>query len=672
MLPQLLARAMLAERDFMSNKALAYRPDIDGLRAVAVLAVVIFHFNKQWLPGGFVGVDIFFVISGFLITGIVARQAATGSFSFPDFYMRRVRRILPAALLATVATLVFGSFFMLPDDAKALSLSAVASTVSAANIYFWKFLDTSYFAASSDTVPLLHMWSLGVEEQFYLVWPALLLITLKLGGRGTTVAVALALAAASFAYGQFTLASDPTFAYYMLPSRAGELLLGGITFFLTDAIKGNIKKIYVQALAILGSLLLIGSLAFIRETEGFPGFISAVPAIGAALILASGSFYSTYVGKILSIKPMVAIGLVSFSLYLWHWPVLAFYRYGYGEPDVFGYLICLLSMIALTLFSYFMVEVPFRSKKSWQFNLAIPASASLALALAGLLFINNGVLGLTSPDGYQSALAANRSGSDPAAELPYVCQNAFKPELFTSPKCLLGDKSKAPTAILVGDSNAAHFAGYLNIIALKQGISMRNVEHSACPPFPGQRSIRYIKEGYRVSCPSYFAEVLNQINKYDTVIVGASWPAYHYVDNTAFFEDFEAMLDELGKSGKHIIIALKAPTFNTIDRQCSEKALKIPYLDCGKRTTLPDTGEMRVNQEIVKRISERKNVSYFGVRDLICDGVYCSAFSGKTQLYYDSGHLSRVGSETLGNLAIRSGKIPKALQALSHPSIVIN
>lgn len=670
--PPLLARAKLAERDFMSNKALAYRADIDGLRALAVLAVVIFHLNKQWLPGGFVGVDIFFVISGFLITGIVARQAAAGTFSFVDFYMRRVRRILPAALLATLTTLVFGSIFMLPDDAKALSISAVASTVSAANIYFWKFLDTSYFAASSDTVPLLHMWSLGVEEQFYLVWPTLLLFTLKLWGRGATMAVALVLAAVSFIYGQLTLASDPTFAYYMLPSRAGELLLGGITFFLADAVKESIKEVYTQALAMLGALLLAWSLAFIRETEGFPGFISIVPALGAALVLASGSFNSTYVGKILSVKPMVAIGLVSFSLYLWHWPVLAFYRYGFGEPDALGYFICLLAMAGLTLFSYFMVEVPFRSKRNWKFTLAIPASASLALALAGLLYMNDGVLSVVSPSGYQAALASNRSGSDPAAELPYVCQNAFKPELFTSPKCLLGDISKAPSAILVGDSNAAHFAGYLNIIALKQGLSMRNVEHSACPPFPGQRSVRYIKEGYKVSCPSYFAEVLNQIAKYDTVIVGASWPSYHHVDKVAFFDDFDAMLDELGKSGKKIIIALKAPTFNAIDRQCSEKALKIPYLDCGKRTTLPDTGEMRVNQEIIKRIQGRENVSYFGVRDLICDGVSCSAFSGTTQLYYDSGHLSRVGSEALGNLAIQAGKVPKSLQALSHPSIVVN
>lgn len=253
----------------MHNKSLSYRPDIDGLRAVAVLAVVFFHFNKEWLPGGFVGVDIFFVISGFLITGIVAKQVATDTFSFSNFYMRRVKRILPAAFFVTLCTLVFGLTFMLPEDSKSLSISAIATTLSAANIYFWKFLDTGYFAASSDTVPLLHMWSLGVEEQFYLIWPALLLITYKIGGRSLTVATALLLAAISFWYGEKFLVSDPTFAYYMLPSRGGELLLGGIAFFVCDSIKGKVGWIGAEVIGGTGAALVVWSLAFIRETGGF-------------------------------------------------------------------------------------------------------------------------------------------------------------------------------------------------------------------------------------------------------------------------------------------------------------------------------------------------------------------------------------------------------------------
>lgn len=656
----------------MQGKHLAYRPDIDGLRALAVLAVVIFHFNKKWLPGGFVGVDIFFVISGFLITGIVARQVAAGTFSFADFYMRRVRRILPAALFTTLTTLVFGSVFMLPDDAKALSLSAVASTISAANIYFWKFLDTSYFASSSDTVPLLHMWSLGVEEQFYLIWPALLLLTLKFGGRTTTVVVAAIIAAASFWYGESKLAADPTFSYYMLPSRAGELLIGGIAFFGSEAFKGRVSHLYAQAMAVAGALLLAWSLAFVRETEGFPGFISVVPAVGAALVMAAGSFGKTLVGSILAIRPMVAIGLVSFSLYLWHWPVLAFYRYAFGEPNAMGNLACLAIMVTLTMVSYYLIEVPFRGNKGWKFTLAIPTSVAAALSLAGALYISNGMLSPITPDGYQEALAANRSASAPAASAPYVCQGTFKAYLFTAEKCVFGDTTKPPTAFLIGDSNAAHFAGYLNEIAKTQGVAVRNVEHHACPPFPGQRSLRYIKDGYKVSCPAYFEKIRNQIGKYETIIVGASWPSYYSVDKTAFFEDFEAMLDELSQNGKHVIIALKVPIFNAIDRQCSEKALKIPFMDCGEKSVFADSGETSLNKEIIKRIEQRTNVSYFGVRELICDGKICSAFSGNSQIYYDAGHLSRAGSEKLGQIAVKTGAIPKSLLNLSHQDVANN
>lgn len=656
----------------MQGKHLAYRPDIDGLRALAVLAVVIFHFNKKWLPGGFVGVDIFFVISGFLITGIVARQAAAGTFSFTDFYMRRVRRILPAALFATLATLMFGSVFMLPDDAKALSLSAIASTLSAANIYFWKFLDTSYFAASSDTVPLLHMWSLGVEEQFYLLWPALLLITLKYGGRTATVTVAALIAAASFWYGQSKLTEDPTFAYYMLPSRAGELLIGGIAFFGAEAFKGRVKLLYAQAMAVAGAMMLAWSLAFVRETEGFPGFISIIPAVGAALIMVAGSFGKTLVGIVLAVRPMVAIGLVSFSLYLWHWPVLAFYRYAFGEPDALGNFTCLAVMLALTMFSYHLIEVPFRGNKGWKFSLAIPTSAAAALSLAGALYLSNGLIAALNPNGYQEALAATRSGSAPAASAPYVCQNVFKPELFTAEKCVFGDTTKPATALLIGDSNAAHFAGYLNEIVKTQGVAVRNVEHHACPPFPGQRSVRYTKDAYKVSCPAYLAKVQDQVGNYKTIIVGASWSSYYSADKVNFFDDFEAMLDEFEQNGKHVIIALKAPTFKAIDRQCSEKSLKIPFMACGAKTVLADSGETYVNKEIIKRVERRKNISYFSVRNLICDGKICSAFSGNTQIYYDAGHLSRSGSEKLGQIAVKTGTIPKSLLTLSHQDVANN
>ncbi|WGV20413.1 acyltransferase [Pseudomonas putida] len=308
----------------MQGKHLAYRPDIDGLRAVAVLAVTIFHFNKQWMPGGFIGVDIFFVISGFLITGIIYGKG--DGFSFADFYGRRVRRILPAAIFVTAITLVAGSLLMMPSDVKDLSGSAIAAALSAANVYFWLFLDTSYFAQSSETVPLLHMWSLGVEEQFYLVWPALMIIAMKLGGKRLLATAAVIIAIASFAVSEYYVTRDPSFAYYMLPSRAGELLVGALLFLWLDL--RRISSAVANAAGIFGVALIAGSLAVLDETGGFPGVRSIVPAVGAALLILGGSDKSGLLAKALANPVARAIGLRSFSLYLWHWPVLAFYRYG--------------------------------------------------------------------------------------------------------------------------------------------------------------------------------------------------------------------------------------------------------------------------------------------------------------------------------------------------------
>lgn len=653
----------------MHNNNFSYRPDIDGLRALAVLAVVIYHFNKQWLPGGFVGVDIFFVISGYLITGIIFSKVASGTFSFAEFYMRRVRRILPAALFVTLCTLLLGLTLMLPDDAKALSNSAIATTFSVANIYFWKFLDTSYFAASSDTVPLLHMWSLGVEEQFYLIWPALMVVAMRLGGKRLLVAAAVLVAAASFAVSEYYLARDPSFAYYMLPSRAGELLVGAMLFLWQDS-RRTLTAMSANIAGVVGLLLVGYSLALLSETAGFPGVRSIIPAVGAALLIASGINQGAVLARALTNPVFRYFGLRSFSLYLWHWPVLALYRYSYGELSLIGTAQCLVIMLVLTEATYRLIEGPFRSSTSGVAKTAaIPAVAVLTILLAGVIVQQGGAIDALSPKNYRENLSAHRDGAQPAADASYVCQDAFKPALFNDDRCISGDTSKAPRVLLIGDSNAAHFAGYLTVIAKSQGTSIRNVEHHGCPPLPGDRSEKYVREGYKVSCPAYYAKAREEMQKYDTVIVGASWLAYYMHSKSEFGNDVDALLDDLEASGKNIVIALKAPTFNAMDRQCPEKALKVPFLDCSSKALVRDSGEMSVNLLIAKKAAGRKNMSTFSVRDLICDGQFCNAFAGKTPLYYDGGHLSRAGSETLGTIAVTTGKIPAALRNLSQADI---
>lgn len=645
----------------MSSKSLIYRPDIDGLRALAVLAVVIFHFNKQWLPGGFVGVDIFFVISGFLITGIVHRQAAKKEFSFTEFYSRRIRRILPAAFAVTLATLLFGTLFMLPSDVQALSKSAIASVLSVANIYFWLFLDTNYFAASSDTVPLLHMWSLGVEEQFYLIWPGLMLLSYKLGGRKLLLSVASVLAITSFIVGEYFITRDHSFAYYMLPSRAGELLFGGMLFLIIDRLQRSPPRWVAEATGLTGLALIAWSLAFLSETGGFPGLRSIIPTLGAGLMIASGNFGGGVVTRSLSVRPVVAIGLVSFSLYLWHWPVLAFYRYAYGDLELTGTLICAALLVMFTLLSYFCVEKPFRFQTSSFKNKALPSAIAVSiLGFSALSITQGGIISSISPDNYAQKIKENTELTNNALSLPYVCQSNFKPEFFDSEKCLIGTRDDSPSVLVFGDSNAAHYVGYLDVISKQQGISARNVEHHACVPFEGIVSQKYINPGYYDSCEKYNTEVRKRLSDYNTIIVGASWGSYAQ-RNSDFYSDFDTMLKGLAATNKKIIVALKAPTFPAYDGQCKNKALKIPNIDCEKRSSYDFKGESRENKHIITEAKKYSNVSTLAVTDLICKNKRCSAYVEGIPAYFDGGHLSAAGSIKMGEI--------RATQGLGGPTL---
>lgn len=216
-----------------------YRADIDGLRALAVLSVVVFHFNNSWLPGGFIGVDIFFVISGYLITGNIYRGIQSNNFSFFDFYSKRIRRIIPAASFVILVTLVAGHFILIPDDLRDLSISALASQLSVANIYFTYFFNSSYFAPDAELQPLLHFWSLGVEEQFYMFWPVMLLFFIRWMTVNFLILSALVIAIASFLFAEMMLSTQPMFAYYMLPARAGQLLFGAVCFLWSIKIYNN-------------------------------------------------------------------------------------------------------------------------------------------------------------------------------------------------------------------------------------------------------------------------------------------------------------------------------------------------------------------------------------------------------------------------------------------------
>lgn len=332
--------------------AAGHRADIDGLRSLAILPILLFHAGVSQFSGGFIGVDVFFVISGFLITGIINREIVGNTFSIGAFYRRRFVRILPALAVVLVATLAWGAWFLLPPEMSDLAQSAAATAGFASNIFF--YLTTDYFGGAAESKPLLHTWSLGVEEQFYLLYP-LLLIALQRWRPNWTKGALVILATVSFVADWWLYAIDPLAAFYQLPVRAWELSIGGLLAVgafprLSSGLMRNLAGAAGMALIAVGTV-------FIRPSMPFPAPLGLIPCGGAALLIAYAP--GTISGKLLSWQPLRWIGAISYSLYLWHWPLITFYRLKYGATlhlrDTVVLLI--LSFLAASI-SYYFVEQP--------------------------------------------------------------------------------------------------------------------------------------------------------------------------------------------------------------------------------------------------------------------------------------------------------------------------
>jgi peptidoglycan/LPS O-acetylase OafA/YrhL len=636
-----------------------YRPDIDGLRAIAVMAVVLFHINPSWLPGGFTGVDIFLVISGYLITGNIIKDAnSSAGFSYREFYRRRILRIVPVLLLVLLVALIVGQFIMLPMDFDSLNYSAVSAILSASNIYFSYFLDTSYFAADSNLQPLLHLWSLGVEEQFYFIWPILLiLITSRLSKQGLLIFIAI-LTVASFTLAQVLLKSNPMFAYYMLPARAGELLIGGLlAVWLSKQQHGPSFLVSLQ-LGFIGLALVFASLCLITEEMGFPGIMALPSTLGSALIILAGHGGVHGVNRILALRPMVMIGLISYSLYLWHWPVLAFYRYLYGSLDnLIGFGLFGL-MVILSIISYRFVEKPCRRLR-WGFPrtmgiVFISGSLSILMVCAGM-FLTKG-FGIYALDEMYRHSLIKLEPAPPAYKYPYICQRKrLKEEDLVRGDCLINPGGQAGV-LLWGDSNAAHYVGVLGAIAKREGFAFRNAAHSSCPPI--LYNVEDVISTERLDdCIHSIDVVKKSLDGYSTVVIGAAWEGY-FNKNPSFARSVELTVDALLSAGKRVVILGQVPRYAALDRSCQQKALKLPFLSCSK---FPDeVGRSHANIFLERLTFGKENLSYFDLRPLLCPEGHCSPSLNGNFLYFDNSHLSMEGSWIAGEALMAPDVVPHA------------
>ncbi|MDO8358720.1 MAG: acyltransferase family protein [Devosia sp.] len=454
--------------------AIAYRPEIDGLRAIAVLAVVGYHYGLP-VPGGFAGVDIFFVISGYLITSLLARDLAAGNLSILSFYDRRIRRIVPALLLVMAATSLAGFVLLWPGDYASLGWSALYSAFGAGNIYF--FLNTGYFDQAADLQPLLHLWSLGVEEQFYLVWPLLLLAAGRLTrSRMALLGLAAAILVASLAYAISILPLDPKAAFYLPTGRAWELALGAVLVFLPrPALPALLRNLAAAA----GLVLTMGWLFVLNDSMPFPG-LAAVPAcLGAALLILACE-QPTAVGAALSFGPLRFVGKISYSLYLWHWPILVLYRhFNEGHPPAAPALIVLAGLaVGVSWLSFRFVEQPFR-RRAWAGWKAISAGLAAAMFIAAI------GAGLGQAAGVPARISSQMrtiSGLDVMWTWKCPAYGRVADELGRA-YCQFGDDwQSAPTKVFLwGDSNAEQLMPLLKIASRGAGAGMMLFRE--CPAF---------------------------------------------------------------------------------------------------------------------------------------------------------------------------------------------
>ena len=633
----------------MGQKSL-YRTDIDGLRAFSVLSVILFHINPKWIEGGFLGVDVFFVISGYLISLILIKDLKkNGKIDFSRFYERRIRRILPALFFMLFVSTLVAFFLLLPKDLTQYFRSLIWSVLSLANVFFYTSLDSSYFAAPTSEVPLLHLWSLGVEEQFYFIYPIFLLaLYKKTSSTKKIIFFFLFLFFVSFIWAHYSQKSNQSFAHYMLFTRAWELLAGGICATMVSS-GFSVNKKYSEFLSFLGLLFIVASFFFVSENNSVPGLACLPIVVGSSFILLANVHHKTLVSFLLSFRPLVFIGLVSYSAYLWHWPILAFLRYALVDIDVAVGILVLLLTFSMAVFSYYFVEQPFRTYqatkgKVYLLGFLVPSASLVFLSL----FCLNSLENKRSWVFPWEKISHIKEITQAAYKFKYNCQYAlFTTDAYQREDCIY-PKGQKPTALLLGDSNASHYLGMMRVIAKEYDFTIANYIQSSCPlVFDVEYS--WISKRKQEACSLYRKSIKKHLLNYETLYVGGSWSNY---DKKGFRKSFKKSLSYLAKNAKKVVLFAQVPRMDNYSHDCEMRSSRLISIDC--KTKFNNQKSPTKMNKFLKRISKKySNVEYFDIRGVLCPKDKCSPYFEGKPVYYDPAHLSMLGSQRIGEALLR-------------------
>jgi len=659
---------------------MAYRSDIDGLRAVAVLLVITFHIDLPGVAGGFVGVDVFFVISGFLITSIIKADIQNGSFSFLRFYDRRIRRIFPALIAVYLFCVLVSLVLLVPSDMRHFGLSLMASAAFVSNFLF--AFEASYFDVSSIDKPLLHTWSLSVEEQFYILWPLILVAASRFCSARGLFWLMVAGISGSLAFAEWQLGSDRPAAFYLMPARAWELGLGALLAFKQYDLK-RAPRVH-DLLSLVGLALILWSALTLTNFSRFPGLNAAPACLGTALLIVSGGGKQGIANRLLSLRPVVFVGLISYSLYLWHWPLIVFLHYYLNrELHHFEAAAAVVASFFVAVLSYRFIEAPFRRPAGQPHDAEAPAyrrrgEGTLKMGLVAAMvcvLLGAGML----PDGWAWRLPEAAAAMD-ATSAKF---NPFRKDCHgisrisaDADNCTIGQlrSDGGYDVLVVGDSHANHFVPGFDNLLREHGLSGRQLTTSSCPPLYDMRIFR--RPGGQ-TCEDFMPAVRRFLDAHEEVqlvVLAARWAIYsettwlkHEPFSRIFLVDGEEKVftqensrrvmkttlketvEEITSRGPRVLLMAQVPPLSTRRARCvihalwygSEETLCYEPAAAARRRT-------RFASQVIAEIAAADDrVDAFFPARIMCNETLCIPELGNVFLYRDEDHLNPTGAKRL-------------------------
>lgn len=655
------------------QRQLAYRAEIDGLRAWAVCPVVLFHAGVAPVSGGFIGVDVFFVISGYLITRLILAELEDGKFRFVEFYRRRIKRLLPAYALVATFVGITGFMIFMPKDLGDLGKTLISTAFFASNMYFWR--ESGYFSSDAEINPLLHTWSLAVEEQFYFLFPILIVFLSRFGRRCVFLFLLITAFFSLWLSQYFLEISSPT-SFYLLPARAWELAIGSLLAFRPTALERLRGDAGATLIGLIG--IVVSSLAFDRHTP-FPGIAALLPTISTALIIVSSEGTMNHVSRIaLENRFTLFIGRISYSLYLWHWPLFSFWFYYYGEhPNLAAAAVLIVASIALAWISYVGVEQPTRAKDrflGWR-PFAFAATLSISIAGVGAIYWRTGGVPERLTPELQTTLAVAQGNADNSC---VASAGNWRPP---QEACTVGN-AQSPQIAVWGDSHARAFMNGFAPLAAAQGQTTALLSHAGCPP---STSFRFFEAGFR--CEEYnrlALEYMTTTGTIETVIIVARHAIYtdglsddlgpaergrsqrtiqpvskegmrNEPIALAYEDRLRFAVDALMRANKRVVLVSPVPEVGyNVPRLVGQRLWRGDNPDFLHSRRAYDARQATVSG-ILKRVAAKTGATFVDITGLFCDNAHCSTYAGGHLLYYDDNHISpfaarAVGSAVLGAL----------------------